>query len=54
MYQYLRSVLAGYPTTYFLSPEGEILESIAGSNNKEGWLEKLNDVYSRYEGGNNE
>ena len=54
MYQYLRSVLAGYPTTYFLSPEGEILESIAGSTNKEGWLEKLNDVYSRYEGGNNE
>ena len=54
MYQYLRSVLAGYPTTYFLSPEGEILESIAGSNNKEGWLEKLNDVYSRYEGGSNE
>ena len=54
MYQYLRSVLAGYPTTYFLSPEGEILESIAGSNNKEGWLEKINDVYSRYEGGKNE
>ena len=54
MYQYLRSVLVGYPTTYFLSPEGEILESIAGSNNKEGWLEKINDVYSRYEGGKNE
>ena len=54
MYQYLRSVLAGYPTTYFLTSEGEILESIAGSNNKEGWLEKLNDVYSRYEACNNE
>ena len=54
MYQYLRSVLAGYPTTYFLSPEGEILESIAGSNNKEGWMKNINDVYARYEGGSNE
>ena len=54
MYQYLRSVLAGYPTTYFLSPEGEILESIAGSNNKEGWMKNINEVYARYEGGSSE
>ena len=53
MYQYLRSVMVGYPTTFFLNSDGEILDSIAGAYKKEVWLEKINEVYTRCEGGNN-
>ena len=54
-YMFLTSVISGYPTTFFLDQEGNILGNVAGAYNKDKWLSII-DSYRELaaaKGGNN-
>ena len=49
---YLSSVIAGYPTTFFLDSDGKILGTTAGAYNKANWKEMIDKYYKQVtEGG---
>ena len=44
MLAFFKSVIPGYPTTFFVDSSGHILEFTSGSNDYEGWVEKVDEV----------
>ena len=41
---FFESVIPGYPTTFFVDQNGNIIDSASGSNDLEGWTEKVEKV----------
>ena len=46
---FFKSVIPGYPTTFFVDQNGKIIDSASGSNDLEGWTERVEKVLSSIE-----
>ena len=46
---FFRSVIPGFPTTFFVDQDGKIIDSTSGSNDLEGWTERVEKVLSSVE-----
>ena len=46
---FFKSVIPGFPTTFFVDRDGKIIDSTSGSNNLNGWTEKVEKVLSSIE-----
>ena len=49
MVVFFKSVIPGYPTTFFVDQNGKIIDSASGSNDLEGWSERVEKVLSSIE-----
>ena len=49
MIVFFKSVIPGYPTTFFVDRNGKIIDSTSGSNDLEGWTERVEKVLSSVE-----
>ena len=44
MTAFFKTVIPGYPTTFFVDQNGKILTYTSGSNDLEGWIKKVDEV----------
>ena len=49
MVVFFKSVIPGYPTTFFVDQDGRIIDSASGSNDLDGWSERVEKVLSSIE-----
>ena len=49
MILFFKGVIPGYPTTFFVDRDGRIIDSASGSNDLDGWSERVEKVLSSIE-----
>ena len=49
MILFFKGVIPGYPTTFFVDQDGRIIDSASGSNDLDGWSERVEKVLSSIE-----
>ena len=49
MINFFKGVIPGFPTTFFVDRNGRILEYTAGSNDYDGWVEKVDEILANAE-----